>query len=287
MGKMAKKTFLIEKIMLYYWGREVRKMSYEDIFNLLKQFGITTHKDLHIISFYDDDANDYMSGDIPINEFTEAKRIGLRSSNKAIAMDIKKKYSKNNVDVFVPHILYIEEDDFQEVKAKTSYSVRVVEPLEGNPSMGVRLKLHLDYSINNATVIQELLEIDLASGSISSAEYALKDDGNSYPINGVFSPEFGSWGSMTTEHQIKVLEHPAFKNMIDEYYAKRYPKLLETIDNLKAYQNSFQDINEDDSKEDAVISFRELVERYIKTHPKIEKAVDGIRLVLKKKDDKE
>ena len=273
--------------MLYYWGREVRKMSYEDIFNLLKQFGITTHKDQHIISFYDDDANDYMSGDIPINNFREAKRLGLRSSNKAIAMDIKKYYSKNNVDVFVPHILYTEEDDFQEIKAKTSYSVRIVEPLEGNPSMGVRLKLHLDYSINNATVIQELLEIDLASGSIFSAEYALKDDGNSYPINGVFSPEFGSWGSMTTEHQIKVLEHPAFKNMIDKYYAKRYPKLLETIDNLKAHQNSFQGIYEDDNKEDAVISFKRLVDRYIKTHPKIEKAVDGIKLVLKKKDDNE
>ena len=53
------------------------------------------------------------------------------------------------------------------------------------------------------------------------------------------------------------------------------------------YQNSFQDINEDDNKEDAVISFKRLVDRYIKTHPKIEKAVDGIKLVLKKKGDNE
>ena len=49
---------------------------------LIKHIGITTHKDQHIISFYDDDANDYMSGDIPINEFREAESNGWGINNK-------------------------------------------------------------------------------------------------------------------------------------------------------------------------------------------------------------
>lgn len=282
MGKMAKKTFLIEKIMLYYWGREVRRMSYEDIFNLLKQFGITTHKDQHIISFYDDDANDYMSGDIPINVFTEARRLFLKAPGRNITMKIDKK----NVDVFVPHILYNEEEDHLGVKTKTSYSIRVAESGDKKSLIGTELKLVFDFSVNGYSVINELLNIDLASGTIYSAEYAVKDDGQLYPINGVFSPEFGNWGSMSPDFQIKVLEHPVFKTMIEEYYGKKYPIILETIKELKAHQDSIQDYQEDE-EEEPTFSFRKLLDRYIKTHPKVGKTIDSIKLVLKKKDDKE